>query len=92
MSRRDAAHQGVAVALGLTRTTRRPALRDGVGAVAAAVVGDDNLAGNVGLGDTFPSLSDANLKCVGFVEARHDDGNFGRAEWRGLAGSRDVWV
>ena len=50
------------------------------GAVGAAVIGDDNLAGNVGLGDTFPSLSDANLKCVGFVEARHDDGNFGRAE------------
>ena len=70
--RGDAAHERRAVATVLDRDdARTEPLGDLLGAVGAAVVGDDDLAGDAGLGQAAPRLLDAGRERVRLVEAGH---------------------
>ena len=76
--RRDPSHERAAVALGLDRhDARAPGLGDGLRAVCAAVVGDDDLAGDAVVGEAGAGFLDADGERLGLVEARHHHADFG---------------
>ena len=75
--RRDPSHERASVALGLDRhDARPPGLGDGLRAVGAAVVGDDDLAGDTVVGEAGAGFLDADGERLGLVEARHHHAEF----------------
>ena len=77
LRRRDAAAQGIAVAFFLHgHDARAEFFGDGLRAVGAAVVGDQNFAGHSGALDAELRLFNAAGNGLRLVEARHENGQF----------------
>src|SRR5262249_30815162 len=84
----DAAMERAAVAaLGHLHHARAQPLGDVLRAVAAAVVGHDDLAGDAARREEAPRLLDAGAERLGLVEARHHDRQLGRVGAHGEGGS-----
>ena len=73
----DAAAQGAAVAFVLHRHDAGAEFPgDGLRAVGAAIVGDDDFAGHAGALDSEPRLLDAVRERFRLVQAGHENGQF----------------
>src|SRR6185437_11332928 len=81
--RRESAHERAAVALFCYRHDPRAELGgDVLRAVSAAVVGDDDFAGDAVLGERALCADDARLDGVRLVEAGHDDAELSAGDKR----------